>query len=409
MSILNFDSPRGPRTGKSLKLALGAAAVAAIVAVASTLAANININSGPVEFGQGVAQTTACSGDSEIMVTPQSSFINSESSTSFSFTGVSISNIPEECLGVDFKISAYGESGGALPLIGNCADEGTAPVIRFMGEDSYQTSASEEDMYLDVFNRTATSFSLAWDDFTNGDDEPCPLADAEDVYKVTVETSDPINYVSIPWSTVTWQGTDESGPSIYANSLTSGKPSWLEEVTGIDGLSYSFTSDGMGIEGEADVVTFPYVSTFSIPHNEKAKIEFVFSYYSDCADQGVILFSESATPFWSWGLTQNGLIAQWDCGDPKLGWPTGDLSSEDSLEIGAPYIGIIDYDPTLSDSNFRLTTKSYAGQIIDSIVASQLLPAGEDYKIGFSADQDDSEGGISEGVAYFKNLKITIG
>jgi hypothetical protein len=117
------------------------------------------------------------------------------------------------------------------------------------------------------------------------------------------------------------------------------------------------------------------------------------------------LFSESATPFWSWGLTQNGLIAQWDCGDPKLGWPTGDLSvGGDVLEIGSAFIGVIDYDPTLSESNLRLTTKTYAGQIIDSIVASQLLPAGEDYKIGFSADQDDAEG-----VSYFKNLKITIG
>ena len=83
MSILNFDGPSGRNFGKPFKVILGIGALAAVVAVASTLAANININSGPVEFGQGVAQTTAC--DDSITVTPRSQFINtanSETSTS---------------------------------------------------------------------------------------------------------------------------------------------------------------------------------------------------------------------------------------------------------------------------------------------------------------------------------------
>jgi hypothetical protein len=83
MSILNFDGTSGRKSGKPFKVILGIGALAAVVAVASTLAANININSGPVEFGQGVAQTTAC--DDSITVTPQSRFINtanSETSTS---------------------------------------------------------------------------------------------------------------------------------------------------------------------------------------------------------------------------------------------------------------------------------------------------------------------------------------
>jgi hypothetical protein len=83
MSILNFDGPSGRNFGKPLRVVLGIGALAAVVAVASTLAANININSGPVEFGQGVAQTTAC--DDSIMVAPRSTFINtsnSETSTS---------------------------------------------------------------------------------------------------------------------------------------------------------------------------------------------------------------------------------------------------------------------------------------------------------------------------------------
>ncbi|MCX6428943.1 MAG: hypothetical protein NT152_05115, partial [Actinobacteria bacterium] len=79
MSFLNF-ARRGsntPRTSqaKQFKVFLGIALVAITIGLGSTLAANININSGPVEFGQGVAQTTAC--DSAITITPNSSFDNS--------------------------------------------------------------------------------------------------------------------------------------------------------------------------------------------------------------------------------------------------------------------------------------------------------------------------------------------
>jgi hypothetical protein len=415
MSILNFDGPTGRKFGKPLKAVLGIGALAAVVAVASTLAANININSGPVEFGQGVAQTTACSGDNAIIVTPHSSFVNSESSTSFSFTGVSISDIPEECLGVDFKISAYGESGDAIRLIGSCAYDGTGPVVRFTGDESYQTPASAVDMDLNLLNRSETSFTIDWTGFVNGNDEPCPLADAEDVYKITVETSERINYALFPWSSVTWGETDQDGPSIYANSLTSGKPSWIDVVPTGGNLEYSFTSNGMGIQGDADELTFPYVSRFSIPHNEKVKIEFVFGYYSRCDDQGVILFSESATPIWDWGTVDNGLIGQWNCGYPVLGWSTGDTEPDTDgewpsvLEIGAAYLGILEYDPNLPDSNLKLITKTYAGEVIDSVIVSgQLLPAGEDYKIGFSSDSDGDEGDDGP-MSFFKNLKITIG
>ena len=117
---------------------------------------------------------------------------------------------------------------------------------------------------------------------------------------------------------------------------------------------------------------------------------------------------------WSWSETDNGLISQWNCGSPELGWPTGSTSPSDGpgnesiLDIGTAYIGIVEYDPNLSDSNLRITTKSYSGQIIDTKYVSQLLAPGEDYKIGFSADAD-GDGEDSLGMAFFKNLKITIG
>jgi len=82
MEILNFpsaDQP-APKKKKPGRAILGIGIIAAVAALSSTLAANININSGPVEFGQGVAQTVSC-GDSEvpIIVTPSTTFTNSES------------------------------------------------------------------------------------------------------------------------------------------------------------------------------------------------------------------------------------------------------------------------------------------------------------------------------------------
>ena len=77
MSLLNFGDgdhgPASPRSKKPLKLILGIGALAGVIALGSTLAANINLNTGgAVEFGQGVAQATAC--DSNVTTSPVSSF-----------------------------------------------------------------------------------------------------------------------------------------------------------------------------------------------------------------------------------------------------------------------------------------------------------------------------------------------
>ena len=86
----------------------------------TTLAANINISTGgKVEFGQGIALTTACSGSTALTVTPNSSFVNTSGSGSFYFNSVTVSGIPSSCNGVDFQISAYDSTTStALPIFG---------------------------------------------------------------------------------------------------------------------------------------------------------------------------------------------------------------------------------------------------------------------------------------------------
>lgn len=186
MSILNFDSSRGPRSGKSLKLALGAGAAAVILALASTLAANININSGPVEFGQGVAQTTACSGEDQITLTPQSTFVNSAQDGDFYFTSLSVSGIPSSCIGQDFTFSAYGETGTALTLTQCNENGGFAPVIHFTGDSQTdQTEQSYDEMYLNVEDKSQNGFTLSW----HSQNECTSSVLARNVYKVTVQTT----------------------------------------------------------------------------------------------------------------------------------------------------------------------------------------------------------------------------
>jgi len=79
--------------------------------VQTTLAANIALNSGSaIQFGQGITATTACSGATNLTVTPNSTFINASGAGAHYFSSVTVSNIPSDCYGDDFTINAYGNS-----------------------------------------------------------------------------------------------------------------------------------------------------------------------------------------------------------------------------------------------------------------------------------------------------------
>ena len=86
----------------------------AVVALGSTLAANINISTGNrVEYGQGVETTTTC--DNSVLVTPTSRFENATGTGSFKLATITLSGISDTCFGKDFTIKAFGES-SSTPL-----------------------------------------------------------------------------------------------------------------------------------------------------------------------------------------------------------------------------------------------------------------------------------------------------
>ena len=186
MPILNFDEPsRSSRKGvtpitvnKPLKLILGIGALAGVIALGSTLAANIGINTGaPIEFGQGVAQTTSC--DSQVTLTPISTFVNADGAGEFKFTGVTLSGLDtneqiadnslEGCAGKIFAIKIYNGQG---------ALNATSYLIN-VGVSEFTSSAGTFSNLLN-YDSSNTSVTLTFD--------PAIIA-ATDVYRITIESS----------------------------------------------------------------------------------------------------------------------------------------------------------------------------------------------------------------------------
>lgn len=103
----DFEERPATKWGKLIPISL----IVAATVMGSTLAANISLGtSGSIEFGQGVLQTTACSGSTALTMTPKASFVNSAGGGAFYFKSITVSNIPLGCQGSDFRINAYDSS-----------------------------------------------------------------------------------------------------------------------------------------------------------------------------------------------------------------------------------------------------------------------------------------------------------
>jgi hypothetical protein len=112
------DDPIEEISKKSLSskfLSTGVVIVGSIFFLQSTLAGNISLNSGRgIEFGQSVSQAVACSGNTELTLTPRSTFINGSPGAHY-LQSVTVSNIPTSCYGDDFTINAFNDS-SSTPL-----------------------------------------------------------------------------------------------------------------------------------------------------------------------------------------------------------------------------------------------------------------------------------------------------
>jgi len=174
MPLINYEPTPRPKSHKSLTFILGIGALAGMIALGSTLAANINLNTGgAVEFGQGIAATTAC--DSNIVITPFPSFTNAEGGGSFKVETIRVSDIDmAACSGKDFIIKAYRTTPSALNFIGNIS------TITVIDDGSTFKIPTLEGVLLN--SSDSSSFSLVIDSA-----DPTTLS-ASDVYRFTIES-----------------------------------------------------------------------------------------------------------------------------------------------------------------------------------------------------------------------------
>jgi hypothetical protein len=189
MEILKFEgSSRAPlKQRKGFRVILGITVMGVFAALGSTLAANITINSSQaVEFGQGLSAAAAC--DSDIRVKPLASFDNgSDTSGVFMLSGITFEDVDTStaaCAGKQFVISTYDSATETANYLGdstNLSDSYSAVIVNIgttFNVDSMTTTDSP------TITTIAGGFRLTFDN---------PLTRAGNVYKVTVESRDPVN------------------------------------------------------------------------------------------------------------------------------------------------------------------------------------------------------------------------
>jgi hypothetical protein len=195
---LTQESPKGRSSYKIFSL-LG---IGAFLLIGSTFAANINLNSGQnVEFGQGISVATSC--DSEITLTPFSTFINTSGSGAFYFSGFTLSNIDTPaCNGRSFSLSAY-ENSSSSPIalfdtktVAVINDSGTAFVVA-PGQSGFSISDTS----------TVGAFTAV---FTT------PVALANSVFKLTLQSS---NIVGQTVSGISYNRSFDATPHYQINGF----------------------------------------------------------------------------------------------------------------------------------------------------------------------------------------------
>jgi hypothetical protein len=153
--------------------------------VQTTLAANISLGSGQVEFGQGVTRTVACDSDG-ITLRPESTFANSQGSGSFKVGSIVLSDIDSSasgCQGKSFTIRAFGDT-SSTPI--NLVSSVSSIVVRVSSGSPRFTVPTTSGVSLT--NVTNTGFTITLDPTAT------PAA-AADVSRITIESAEAATYV----------------------------------------------------------------------------------------------------------------------------------------------------------------------------------------------------------------------
>ena len=224
MNSFNFERARKPaEKRKRLAGLLAICSAAGVIAIGSTLAANINLNTGhPVEFGQGVSQATACTGTDYLTVTANTGYVNDVGSTDFKLTSFSLSHIPNSCWGKTFLFQAYGSSGPVIAI----NSTHTSASANYQGEGSSSGDGN-------ISGGTGSNSAGSYGTFTLT--LASPVALATNVIKVVVQSNG--STFGIPYE----------GLVLNLDAAHySGSGNWLDQSpSGFDGVIYSGVNDGV--------------------------------------------------------------------------------------------------------------------------------------------------------------------
>ena len=158
---------------RSKFLTTGVLILGSIFFFQSTLAGNISLSSGSgIEFGQGISQTVACSGETSLTLTPRSSFTNASPGDHY-LQSVIVSNIPDSCFGVDFSINVYNDTSSTPLALFNSTSRNA---VIYNNAGIFQVGTGGTGMSVTSGSGTFTAT------FTT------PVALSSTVYKITIQS-----------------------------------------------------------------------------------------------------------------------------------------------------------------------------------------------------------------------------
>lgn len=179
-------------------------AIAMILAVTGiAYGANIALtpNGGSsVEFGQGYLTTAACDTHDGIIVVPYSGYINEAGTGRFSLDSIDLKNVDAACVGMDFTIQVYAETGTALTVSESATAPNGGSYIEFnLGQFHFvdsNTVTALDSSYIDYNILTdndtgSTEFTnnQSWIEIVFDPDRVLSFADATAIRRITIQTS----------------------------------------------------------------------------------------------------------------------------------------------------------------------------------------------------------------------------
>lgn len=187
MEILKFENAPAPRKAapkkSNLKSLAGLATVAAVAVLGSTLAANISLGSGSLEFGQGVQTTAAC--DSSITISPKVTFVNHVTNPQFYLSTISFSDLDTRtagtgCDGKTLTLNAYGESSATPVAFASSSGSGITQATIGVTASAITTSTGFTVSGVNNSGAGSTAFDLGI---------TTPNATSGAVYKLTLQSN----------------------------------------------------------------------------------------------------------------------------------------------------------------------------------------------------------------------------